>query len=42
MSTLTHREYRGPFMDIFDWLESPWTVLRPGRQPADAAGGLHP
>jgi len=29
MSTLTHREYRGPFMDIFDWLESPWTMLRP-------------
>ena len=29
MSTLTRREYRGPFMDIFDWLESPWTVLRP-------------
>ena len=29
MSTLTRREYRGPFMDIFDWLESPWTMLRP-------------
>jgi HSP20 family protein len=29
MSTLTRRDYRGPFVDIFDWLESPWTVLRP-------------
>jgi HSP20 family protein len=29
MSTLTHREFRGPFMDVFDWLESPWTMLRP-------------
>ena len=29
MSTMTRREYRGPFMDIFDWLESPWTMLRP-------------
>lgn len=29
MSTLTHRDFRGPFMDIFDWLESPWTMLRP-------------
>ena len=29
MSTLTRKDYRGPFVDIFDWLESPWTVLRP-------------
>jgi HSP20 family molecular chaperone IbpA len=29
MSSLTRRDYRGPFVDIFDWLESPWTVLRP-------------
>jgi HSP20 family protein len=29
MSTLTRRDYRGPFMDIFDWLEPPWTMLRP-------------
>lgn len=28
MSTLTRRDYRGPFVDIIDWLESPWTVLR--------------
>ena len=29
MSTLTHRDYRGPFLDLFDWLESPLTALRP-------------
>ena len=29
MSTLTRREYRGPFGDMVDWLETPWTVLRP-------------
>src|SRR5262249_27712569 len=29
MSTLTHRDFRGPFMDVFDWLEAPWTMLRP-------------
>jgi HSP20 family molecular chaperone IbpA len=29
MSTLTRRDYRGPFVDIIDWIESPWTVLRP-------------
>ncbi len=29
MSTLTRREYRGPFADMVDWLEAPWTVLRP-------------
>ena len=29
MSTLTHRDFRGPFTDVFDWLESPWTMLRP-------------
>jgi len=33
MSTLTRKDYRGPFVDIFDWLESPWTVLRPGSNP---------
>src|SRR5271165_3423152 len=29
MSTLTRRDYRGPFGDMVDWLEAPWTVLRP-------------
>ena len=29
MSTLTRREYRGLFGDMVDWLEAPWTVLRP-------------
>ena len=29
MSTLTRREYRGPFADMVDLLEAPWTVLRP-------------
>jgi HSP20 family protein len=29
MSTPTRKDYRGPFVDIFDWLETPWTVLRP-------------
>jgi HSP20 family molecular chaperone IbpA len=29
MSTLTRKEYRGPFVDLFDWLESPLTMLRP-------------
>ncbi len=29
MSTLTRREYRGPFGEMVDWLEAPWTVLRP-------------
>ncbi|MGO8960450.1 MAG: Hsp20/alpha crystallin family protein [Streptosporangiaceae bacterium] len=29
MSTLTRRDYRGPFGDVVDWLEAPWTVLRP-------------
>jgi HSP20 family protein len=33
MSTLTRRNYRGPFMDVFDWLESPLTVLRPASHP---------
>lgn len=28
MSTLTRKDYRGPFVDVIDWLESPWTVLR--------------
>ena len=30
MSTLTRPDYRGSFMDIVDWLESPWTLFRPG------------
>ena len=30
MSTLTRRDYRGPFVDFVDWLESPWTILRSG------------
>jgi HSP20 family protein len=29
MSTLTRRDYRGPFVDMIDWLEAPWTILRP-------------
>ena len=29
MSTLTRRDRLGPFMDVFDWLEQPWTILRP-------------
>jgi HSP20 family protein len=29
MSTLTRREYRGTLVDLFDWLESPLTMLRP-------------
>lgn len=29
MSTLTRRDYRGPFADMIDVLEAPWTVLRP-------------
>jgi HSP20 family protein len=29
MSTLVRRDYRGPLADMFDWLESPWTFLRP-------------
>lgn len=29
MSTLTHRDSRGPFVDLFEWLESPLTILRP-------------
>ena len=33
MSTLTRKDYRGPFVDIFDWIESPWTVLRPVSNP---------
>ena len=30
MSTLTRRDYRGSLGDMFDWLEAPWTFLRPG------------
>jgi HSP20 family molecular chaperone IbpA len=29
MSTLTRRDSRGPFVEIIDWLESPWTMFRP-------------
>ena len=29
MSTLTRRDYRGPFGEMVDWLEAPWTILRP-------------
>jgi HSP20 family protein len=29
MSTLTRRDYRGPLGDMVDWLEAPWTMLRP-------------
>ena len=29
MSTLTRRDYKGPFAEMVDWLEAPWTVLRP-------------
>jgi hypothetical protein len=29
MSTLTRRDIRGPFGDMVDWLETPWTMLRP-------------
>lgn len=29
MSTLTRRDYRSPLGDMIDWLEAPWTVLRP-------------
>ena len=29
MSTLTRRDYRGPFGDMVDWLEAPWAMLRP-------------
>jgi HSP20 family protein len=29
MSTLVRRDYRGPLADMFDWMESPWTLRRP-------------
>jgi len=29
MSTLARRDYRGPFADMIDFLEAPWTLLRP-------------
>jgi HSP20 family protein len=29
MSALTRRESRGLFPDLFDWIESPFSVLRP-------------
>ena len=33
MSTLARRDRLGPFMDVFDWLEPPWTILRPATHP---------
>src|SRR5215831_16985230 len=33
MSTLTRRDRLGPFMDVFGWLEPPWTILRPAFHP---------
>lgn len=42
MSTLTRRDYRGPFVDIIDWFESPWTVLRPaGGHPMRVEDYVH-
>jgi HSP20 family molecular chaperone IbpA len=29
MSTLVRKDCRGPLADMIDWLESPWTFLRP-------------
>ena len=29
MNTLVRRDPRGPLAEMFDWLEAPWTVLRP-------------
>jgi len=29
MTTLTRRDYRGPFGEMIDWLEAPWALLRP-------------
>jgi HSP20 family protein len=29
MSTLVRRDNRWPLADMFEWLEAPWTVLRP-------------
>jgi HSP20 family protein len=29
MSTLVRRDNRGPLADMIDWLETPWTFLRP-------------
>jgi HSP20 family molecular chaperone IbpA len=29
MGTLTRKEYRAPFGEMLDWLEAPWTMLRP-------------
>jgi len=29
MSTLVRRDNRWPLVEMFDWLEAPWTVLRP-------------
>ncbi|HUB42550.1 MAG TPA: Hsp20/alpha crystallin family protein [Streptosporangiaceae bacterium] len=29
MSTLVRRDYRNPLAEMIDWLETPWTSLRP-------------
>ena len=29
MSTLVRRDYRSPLAEMIDWLEPPWTFLRP-------------
>jgi HSP20 family protein len=29
MSTLVRRDYRSPLAEMIDWLEAPWTSLRP-------------
>lgn len=29
MTTMAHRDLRGPFVDLFDWPESPLAVLHP-------------
>jgi HSP20 family protein len=31
MSTLTHGEHQGRFVDILDWFDAPWGVFRPIR-----------
>jgi HSP20 family protein len=31
MSTLTHREHQGPFVDILDWFDAPWGAFHPVR-----------
>ena len=29
MAALTRRDYRDPFAEVFDWLDSPWPLLHP-------------